>query len=62
MQVAHQYKATVQAPAAHPAAVEHHGLMDWAALGIATMLIFGLPPLAVFVAWRAFRWFFRATR
>jgi len=52
----------VHTATAHPAAVEHHGPMDVAALGIATVLIFGVPLFAAFVTWRFFRWFFRATR
>jgi hypothetical protein len=60
MQVQHKAAAHAQAhQAAQPA---HHGPADVAALGVATVLIFGLPLFAAFVAWRCFRWFFRVTR
>jgi len=57
-----QHKAAVHTATAHPAPVEHHGPMDVAALGMATVLIFGVPLFCLFVLWRFWRWFFRATR
>ena len=62
MQSSHSYKATAVTPAHNQAAVAHHGPADVAALGFATVLLFGIPLFAAFVVYRAFRWFFRATR
>jgi hypothetical protein len=62
LQSSHQYRAAVGASPHHPAPVEHHGPGDVAALAIAGLLIVGVPLFAMFVMYRAFRWFFRATR
>jgi hypothetical protein len=62
LQVSHPNQLHVEAPAAHPAAAVHHGPADVAALGVATVLVFGVPLFAAFVIWRFFRWFFRVTR
>jgi hypothetical protein len=62
LQSSHPYRAAVGAPPHHQAPVEHHGPGDVAALGFAALLIVAVPLFAMFVMYRAFRWFFRATR
>lgn len=57
-----QHKAVTMVPAVHPAVEPHHGIGDWFGLLTAIVVIFGFPLLALWVAWRAFRWFARATR
>jgi len=57
-----QHKAVTTVPAYHPAVEPHHGLGDWFGLLGAIVVIFGFPLVALFVAYRAFRWFVRATR
>ena len=57
-----QHKAAVGVPPHQLAAQPQHGAADVAALGIAALLIVGVPLFAMFVMYRAFRWFFRVTR
>jgi hypothetical protein len=57
-----QHKAAVHVQPHHQAAAVEHGLGDWAGLLLVIVLIVGVPAFAVLFWFRAFRWFFRATR
>lgn len=62
MQSSHTWKAGTAPAPHHEAAHAHHGPVDVLALGFSGLLILGIPLLALVVFYRAFRWFWRATR